>query len=88
MSGANGRVAVTPEATWPDDAEADAEGVVVNWFARVGKRVEAGESLCECQIEKVSFDVDAPASGELVEIVAQEDDEIHREDTLAWIQPS
>ena len=87
MSDATDRVAVSPESVWPDDAEAEDEGVVVNWFARVGRTVDEGESLCECQIEKVSFDVPAPVAGELVEIVAEEDDEVRRGDTLAWIRP-
>ncbi|WP_440989510.1 lipoyl domain-containing protein [Haloarchaeobius baliensis] len=82
------RVAVTAESVWPDDAEADDEGVVVNWFAREGATVKADESLCECQLEKVSFDVLAPTGGELVEIVKGEDDTITRGDTLAWIRPT
>jgi pyruvate/2-oxoglutarate dehydrogenase complex dihydrolipoamide acyltransferase (E2) component len=82
------RVAVTPASVWPDDAEPDDEGVVVNWFPREGATVAAGESLCECQIEKVSFDVPAPTAGDLVEIVAGEDDTITRGDTLAWIRPA
>ncbi|MFD1645974.1 lipoyl domain-containing protein [Haloarchaeobius litoreus] len=82
------RVAVTPESVWPEDAEPDDEGVVVNWFAREGASVSAGESLCECQIEKVSFDVPAPVAGELDEIVKREDDTITRSDTVAWIRPT
>ena len=82
------RVAVTAESVWPDDAEPDDEGVVVNWFAREGAAVDAGESLCECQIEKVSFDVPAPAAGELVEIVKREDDTLSRDETVAWLRPT
>lgn len=82
------RIAVTPESVWPDDAEPDEEGVVVNWFAREGAAVNADESLCECQIEKVSFDVPAPMAGELVEIAKREDETITRGDTLAWIRPA
>ncbi|WP_256301170.1 lipoyl domain-containing protein [Haloarchaeobius salinus] len=82
------RVAVTLESVWPDDAEPEDEGVVVNWFAREGATVDAGESLCECQIEKVSFDVPAPVAGELAAIVRREDDTVTRSDTVAWIQPT
>jgi len=81
------RVAVDTAAVWPDDVEAE-EGVVVNWFAREGRAVNEGETLCEIQVEKVSVDVPAPKAGELVEIVLGEDDEFVKGDTLAWIQPS
>lgn len=81
------RVAVDTAAVWPDDVEAE-EGVVVNWFAREGRAVDEGETLCEIQVEKVSVDVPAPTAGELVEIVLGEDDEFVKGDTLAWIHPS
>lgn len=85
MSGDTDRVAVTFD-NWPEDADSD-EGVVVNWFAREGANVEAEESLCEVQIEKVSVDVLAPTDGTLAEIVCGEDDEFERGDTLAWLEP-
>ena len=81
------RVAVDTAAVWPDDVDAE-EGVVVNWFAREGRSVDEGETLCEIQVEKVSVDVPAPATGELVEVVLGEDDEFVKGDTLAWILPS
>jgi len=84
MSGDDDRVAVTL-AEWPDDADSD-EGVVVNWFVREGATVEASQSLCEVQIEKVSVDVLAPVDGTLVEVVRGEDDEFERGDTLAWME--
>jgi pyruvate/2-oxoglutarate dehydrogenase complex dihydrolipoamide acyltransferase (E2) component len=79
------RVAVDVDAVWPEDTEED-EGVVVNWFVREGATVEEGDTLCEIQVEKVSVDVLAPVSGELVEIVLGEDAEFGRGDTLARIQ--
>lgn len=81
------RVAVDTAAVWPDDVDAE-EGVVVNWFAREGRSVDEGETLCEIQVEKVSVDVPAPVTGELVEVVLGEDDEFVKGDTLAWILPS
>lgn len=86
MSTESERVAVETEDVWPEDAEAD-EGVVVNWFASEGSRVEEGNDLCEFQVEKVSVDVPAPATGTLDEIALGEDDEFERGDTLAWIRP-
>ena len=79
------RTAVDSSAVWPDDVDAD-EGYVVNWFAREGSRVDAGEAVCEFQVEKVSVDVPAPVAGELDEIVVAEDDEFRRGDTLGWVR--
>ena len=81
------RVAVDSADVWPEDADDVDEGYVATWFAREGATVEAGETLCEIQIEKVGVDVPAPAEGRLDEIVAGEDDEFARGDVLAWIDP-
>lgn len=78
-------VAVDSAAVWPEDAEDVDEAVVANWFVREGATVEEGEPLCEIQIEKVSVDVPAPASGTLSEIQLRENDEFTRDDTLATI---
>lgn len=81
-------VAVDSTAVWPEDAEDVDEAVVANWFVREGATVEEGEPLCEIQIEKVSVDVPAPASGTLSEIRLRENDEFSRGDTLATIEPN
>jgi len=80
------RVPLVADGAWTDDVDEE-EGIVVNWFAKEGRQVEAGESLCEIQIEKVSVDLTAPADGELVEIVRGENEEFTVGDTLAWIAP-
>lgn len=80
------RVPVTVE-DWTEDADSD-EAVVVNWFVREGATVEAGDVLCEIQVEKVSIDVPAPVDGRLDEVVMAEDDEFERGDTLAWVVPA
>jgi len=80
------RVPVVADGAWTEDVEEET-GVVVNWFAREGRRVDAGESLCEVQVEKVSVDITAPVAGELVDIVRDENDEFTIGDTLAWIEP-
>jgi|GEM_PF-293097 len=84
---AGDRVAVDSGDVWPADADDIAEGYVATWFAREGAAVEAGETLCEIQIEKVGVDVPAPVEGRLAEIVAPEDAEFERGDVLAWIEP-
>jgi pyruvate/2-oxoglutarate dehydrogenase complex dihydrolipoamide acyltransferase (E2) component len=52
--------------------EPDGEGVVGTWFARDGETVTAGQLIAEVQVDKVSADVEAPSSGVLRHVVAEE----------------
>lgn len=79
-------VDVDSAAVWPEDAMDVEEAVVANWFVREGARVSEGETLCEIQIEKVSVDVPAPASGTLTDVLVAENDEFRRGDVLARIE--
>lgn len=42
---------------------------VVKWFIKVGQIVRKGDVVCEIETEKVSFKVEAPASGVLAKIL-------------------
>jgi pyruvate/2-oxoglutarate dehydrogenase complex dihydrolipoamide acyltransferase (E2) component len=79
-------VDVDSESVWPADADDVDEAVVANWFVREGGAVDAGDTLCEIQIEKVSVDVTAPESGTLAERVVPENGEFRRDDVLARIE--
>jgi pyruvate/2-oxoglutarate dehydrogenase complex dihydrolipoamide acyltransferase (E2) component len=81
------RVAIDTGEIWPADADEE-EGYVANWFVPAGATVEAGDVLCEIQVEKVSIDVAAPVDGELVEVALPEDAEFRRGATLAYVQPA
>lgn len=81
------RVAVDSGAVWPDDADDVEEAVVANWFVREGAKVEEGDPLCEIQIEKVSVDVPAPASGWLAAVEVGENEEFRRGDVLGYVRP-
>ncbi|OYR83156.1 biotin attachment protein [Halorubrum sp. E3] len=83
--GSGVRVAVRATGDWEADVDED-EGILVDWFAREGRSVEAGDTLCEIQVEKVSVDIQAPAAGTLDEIVVGEDDAFAIGETLGWIQ--
>lgn len=48
------------------------EGTVVTWFKKEGEPVKKGESLVEVLTEKVTYEVEAPASGILRKILAVE----------------
>ena len=47
------------------------EGTVVNWLKKEGESVEKGEPLLEVETEKISSELEAPASGVLLKITAQ-----------------
>jgi pyruvate/2-oxoglutarate dehydrogenase complex dihydrolipoamide acyltransferase (E2) component len=81
-------VDVDAAGVWPEDQQDVEEGVVANWFVREGAAVDEGETVCEIQVEKVSVDVPAPATGEVAEILVGENDEFTRGDALARIEPS
>ncbi|MFC6823628.1 lipoyl domain-containing protein [Halopelagius fulvigenes] len=80
------RVLVDTDDLWPEDTDED-EGVVTNWFTDEGSAVTEGETIAEIQIEKVTVDVPAPASGVLSDRVLEKNDEFGRGDTLAYIEP-
>jgi pyruvate/2-oxoglutarate dehydrogenase complex dihydrolipoamide acyltransferase (E2) component len=79
------RVAVRAAGDWEADVD-ETEGVLVDWFAREGRSVDAGDTLCEIQIEKVSVDVRAPVAGTLDEVLVREDDAFEVGETLGWIR--
>lgn len=60
-------------------------GAVVEWLVAVGDRVSAGDILCQVEADKVTFKIEAPASGLLSEIVAEEGDEVEPDGLLAVI---
>lgn len=62
------------------------EGVVVAWFQQEGSQVKQGEPLLEVQMEKVSYDVKAPVSGQLLEIKALKDDIVKTGQVVAVIE--
>jgi 2-oxoglutarate dehydrogenase E2 component (dihydrolipoamide succinyltransferase) len=51
-------------------------GTVLRWLKRAGDSVVAGEPLVEVEAEKANHEVEAPVSGRIEEIVAEEGDEI------------
>jgi pyruvate/2-oxoglutarate dehydrogenase complex dihydrolipoamide acyltransferase (E2) component len=85
--GGDDRVPIGTAAVWPEDAADVAEGVVANWFAREGRSLAAGETVCEIQVEKVSVDVPAPVAGTLAAVVVPEGDPCGQDETLGWIDP-
>ena len=47
------------------------EATVLEWRKAVGERVQAGEPLVVIETEKADVEIEAPASGTIVEILGQ-----------------
>ena len=60
-------------------------GTVLRWLKAEGESVAEGESLVEVEAEKVNHELEAPVSGRIETIVAQEGDEIKVGATIAII---
>lgn len=64
---------------------AQESGVLVSWLKRDGESVAKGEPLMEIETDKVTVEIEAPASGTLGGILAKEGDVIPVGRTIAWI---
>ncbi len=60
-------------------------GSVVQWFKKEGEQVEKGEPIVEVLSEKITYDVEAPATGVLRKILAEEGMDLPVDATLAFI---
>lgn len=61
-------------------------GKLVRWIKKSGERVEKGEPLMEVETDKATVEIEAPASGWLTQISAQEGDDIPVTRVIAVIQ--
>jgi pyruvate dehydrogenase E2 component (dihydrolipoamide acetyltransferase) len=61
-------------------------GTVLRWRKREGDRVVEGEPLVEVEAEKANHEIEAPVSGRLNSILADEGDEIRVGAVLAVIE--
>ncbi len=64
---------------------AQESGVLVNWLKRDGENVAKGEPLMEIETDKVTVEIEAPASGRLGGVMAKEGDVVPVGQTVAWI---
>jgi len=59
---------IVPRDLW----EEDVEGAVSVWLVEAGDVVSQGDVLCEIMAEKVTFEIAAPAAGEITLLVEPE----------------
>ena len=58
---------------------------VVRWIKHEGEPVKHGDSLVELETEKISYELESPAEGVLLKIVARENVEVPVGDPLCYI---
>ncbi|MGC9399717.1 MAG: 2-oxo acid dehydrogenase subunit E2 [Anaerolineae bacterium] len=59
--------------------------LIVEWLKKEGEQVEKGEPLLSVETDKVTMDVEAPASGTLAGIRAKEDEEVPVTTVIAYL---
>lgn len=62
------------------------EGTVTEWLKKVGDSVEEDEPIAEIEAEKATQELEAPATGKLIEILVQEGEEAKVRTLLAYIE--
>lgn len=61
-------------------------GVIVEWLVAEGQRVVEGQPIVVIETEKVSTELEAPASGLVMEIACAVDDEVPVGQVIAYIE--
>ncbi len=61
---------------------------MVRWLKREGDLVEEGEPIVELETEKISYELDSPAGGVVLKIVAREAVEVPVGEPLCYIGQS
>lgn len=70
----------------PDMGEGVTEGTVVEWQCAVGDSVSKGNILLEMMTDKAVFEVESPATGTVIELLAKTDDELRIGSVIARIE--
>jgi pyruvate dehydrogenase E2 component (dihydrolipoamide acetyltransferase) len=52
------------------------KATVVRWLKREGDRVQLGDPLVELETEKISYELESPAAGTLLKVLARETAEV------------
>jgi pyruvate dehydrogenase E2 component (dihydrolipoamide acetyltransferase) len=58
---------------------------VVRWLKHEGEPVKSGEAIVELETEKISYELESPAAGVLLKIIASETAEVPVGDPLGYI---
>jgi pyruvate dehydrogenase E2 component (dihydrolipoamide acetyltransferase) len=75
------REVLMPQLT--DEVE---EGALVTWFVQLGAPVQEGDLVAEVQVQKVSLEVHAPATGRVAELLTEPGGVVRQGDPIAVIE--
>ena len=65
-------VGKTIDIVTPTGGESVTEGTILEWSVKVGDSVKQGDTVVEISTDKVDMELPAPATGQIVEILAQD----------------
>ena len=60
--------------------------VLKKWNVQAGQKVKKNMPIAEIESEKATLEIESPADGVLVEIVAQEDEELTIQQVIGYIE--
>ncbi|WP_305763939.1 MULTISPECIES: biotin/lipoyl-containing protein, partial [unclassified Corynebacterium] len=69
----------------PELGESVTEGTITQWLKSVGDTVEVDEPLLEVSTDKVDTEIPSPVAGTILEIKADEDDDVEVGSVIAII---
>ena len=70
----------------PQLGESVTEATIATWYKKAGDAVAADELLVELETDKVTLEVNAPASGKLTEVKAEEGDTVEVGNLIGLIE--
>jgi pyruvate dehydrogenase E2 component (dihydrolipoamide acetyltransferase) len=76
------------DVTLPSLGESVTEGIITQWFKKVGDTVARDEPLFEVSTDKVDSEMPSPAAGVLTQILAEEGDTVQTGSRVAVIDDS
>src|SRR5664280_3017900 len=76
------------DVTLPSLGESVTEGIITQWFKKVGDAVARDEPLFEVSTDKVDSEMPSPAAGVLTQILVEEGDTVQTGARVAVIEES
>lgn len=74
------------EVRLPQEGMSIQEGTIVKWLTAVGDTVAKGDPMAEVETDKVTFEVEAPSAGTVVELLAEPGDVVPVRTVIARIE--
>src|SRR5690625_4457400 len=79
---------IVKEIKVPELAESITEGTIAEWLVKPGDKVEKGDPVVELETDKVNVEVNSDYAGVIVEVLAEEGDDVNVGQTIAKVDES